>query len=69
VTLGLTSQRELDAVVAKAAKAAGIEAPTDTRLEGDREALIEQLRNERDNVQTGTETVLSDVDALFGKRS
>lgn len=48
VTLGLSSQRELDAVVAKAAKAAGIEAPTDTRLEGDREALIEQLRAERD---------------------
>jgi hypothetical protein len=48
VTLGLCSQRELDALVTKAAKAAGIEAPTDTRLEGDREALIEQLRAERD---------------------
>jgi hypothetical protein len=48
VTLGLTSQRELDAVVAKAAKAAGIEAPTDERLAGDREALIEQLRAERE---------------------
>lgn len=47
VTLGLTSQRELDAAVAKAAKAAGIEAPTDDRIEGDRAALIEQLRNER----------------------
>ena len=48
VTLGLTTQRELDAAVAKAAKAAGIEAaPTDHRLEGDREALIEQLRAER----------------------
>jgi uncharacterized protein len=47
VTLGLTTQRELDAAVVKAAKAAGIEAPTDTRLEGDREALIEQLRAER----------------------
>lgn len=47
VTLGLCSQRELDAVVARAAKAAGIEAPTDTRLEGDREALIEELRAER----------------------
>ena len=70
VTLGLTSQRELDATIAKAAKAAGMEAPVDTRLEGDREALLEQLRNERDNVQTGApETVLSDVDALFGKRS
>jgi hypothetical protein len=47
VTLGLTTQRELDALVAKAAKAAGIEAPVDNRLEGDREALIEQLRAER----------------------
>ncbi len=48
VTLGLTSQRELDAVVAKAAKAAGIEAPVDNRLEGDREALIVELRHERE---------------------
>jgi hypothetical protein len=48
VTLGLTSQRELDAAVAKAAKAHGLEAPVDTRLEGDREALIQQLRDERD---------------------
>src|SRR6201999_931315 len=45
VTLGLTSQRELDAAVAKAAKAAGVAGPVDTRLEGDREALIEQLRH------------------------
>jgi hypothetical protein len=48
VTLGLCSQRELDAAVAKAAKAAGIEAPTDTRFEGDREALIEELRAQRE---------------------
>ena len=48
VTLGLASQRELDALVVKAAKAAGIEAPVDTRLEGDREALIGQLRAERE---------------------
>lgn len=48
VTLGLCSQRELDALVAKAAKAAGIEAPVDNRLEGDREALIEELRAQRD---------------------
>jgi uncharacterized protein len=68
VTLGLTSQRELDSVVAKAAKAAGLEAPTDVRLEGDREALLEQLRNERDVAQRGGDDVLSDVEALFGKR-
>ena len=49
VTLGLSSQRELDAIVAKAAKAAGIEpAPQDHRLAGDREALITELRAERE---------------------
>jgi len=48
VTLGLTSQRELDATVAKAAKAAGLEAPVDTKYEGDREALIVELRAERE---------------------
>jgi hypothetical protein len=74
VTLGLTSQRELDAVVAKAAKAAGIEAPVDTRLEGDREALISQLRHERDHSgqpapAASDSSLLSDVDALFGKRN
>ena len=70
VTLGLTSQRELDAVVAKAAKAAGIEAQPDSRLEGDREALISQLRHEREHGHQIVETggVLSDVDALFGKK-
>ena len=46
VTLGLTSQRELDATVAKAAKAAGMEAPTDTRFEGDRAALIQTSARE-----------------------
>jgi hypothetical protein len=68
VTLGLTSQRELDAVVAKAAKAAGIEAPVDTRLDGDRAALITQLRQERETASHAGEAALSDVDALFGKR-
>ena len=50
VTLGLCSQRELDAIVAKAAKKAGIEEEVheDTRLGGDREALIEELRAERE---------------------
>jgi hypothetical protein len=79
VTLGLSSQRELDAIVAKAAKAAGIEAPVDTRLEGDREALISQLRHEREHGTQVTPAtaaatpadsrLLSDVDALFGKRN
>jgi hypothetical protein len=47
VTLGLCSQRELDATIAKAAKAAGLAPQVDTRFEGDREALIDQLRTER----------------------
>ena len=55
VTLGLCSQRELDAIVARAAKSAGIEAPTDTRLEGDREALIESLRAERELAARGAD--------------
>jgi hypothetical protein len=48
VTLGLCSQRELDAIVAKAAKSAGSEGPAlDPRGAGDREKLIEELRAER----------------------
>ncbi len=71
VTLGLTTQRELDAAVAKAAKSAGIEAaPTDHRLEGDRTALIEQLRAERDqlarDIENGGREPISDANALFG---
>lgn len=49
VTLGLTSQRELDAAVARAAKLAGLEAQVaDPRMESEREALIEELRKERE---------------------
>ena len=48
VTLGLTTQRELDAQVAKAAKKAGIEAPVDDRMDTDREALLEELKAERE---------------------
>ena len=50
VTLGLCAQRELDAIVAKAAKKAGIvsDGLDDVRLGDDREALIEELRAERD---------------------
>jgi hypothetical protein len=51
VTLGLCSQRELDAMVAKAAKKAGIEediGARDARFGSDRDALIEELRAERD---------------------
>ena len=55
VTLGLTSQRELDAAVAKAAKASGQEAPVDTRLAGDREALINELRAQREQATRDAE--------------
>jgi len=62
VTLGLTTQRELDAAVAKAAKAAGLAAPTDTRFEGDRDALIEQLRQEREQHVRDAEAALANAD-------
>jgi hypothetical protein len=61
VTLGLCSQRELDGLVAKAAKAAGIEAPVDDRLEGDREALIGELRAQRDAAHLAADTVHAEV--------
>ena len=51
VTLGLCSQRELDAMVAKAAKKAGLEedpVARDARFGSDREALITELRAERE---------------------
>ncbi|MBV1917421.1 MAG: DUF1013 domain-containing protein, partial [Sphingomonadaceae bacterium] len=50
VTLGLCSQRELDFVVAKAAKKAGLvdDAVSETDIGDDREALIEELRAERE---------------------
>ncbi|MBY0521578.1 MAG: DUF1013 domain-containing protein [Sphingomonas sp.] len=73
VTLGLCSQRELDAIVAKAAKAAGLEAPVDNRLEGDRAALITELRAEREQAARDAESAaqgqLTDEEALFGKSS
>lgn len=51
VTLGLCSQRELDAVVAKSAKRAGVEAaPVEEAFTAsdDRQALIDELRAERE---------------------
>jgi hypothetical protein len=59
VTLGLCSQRELDAAVAKAGKAAGLEAPVDNRLAGDREALINELRLEREQAAREAEQAAS----------
>jgi uncharacterized protein len=50
VTLGLCAQRELDAIVAKAAKKAGVvdDGSDAVRLGDDREALLTELRAERD---------------------
>jgi hypothetical protein len=69
VTLGLCSQRELDALVTRAAKKAGIEAPTDNRLAGDREALIAELRLERDAANRRAEEALREEEALFSTPS
>lgn len=62
VTLGLCSQRELDALVAKAAKKAGIEAVPDAGVEDDRAALIVELRAEREAAQREAEAELAGVD-------
>ena len=64
VTLGLCSQRELDAIVSKAAKKAGIDnvAVEDGRLGTDREALLEQLRSERDDAAKKAEAALNGED-------
>ena len=62
VTLGLTSQRELDAAIIKAQKAAGMEARVDTRLDGDREALITELRAEREQHHRDAEAALAAAD-------
>ena len=59
MTLGLTSQRELDAAVAKAAKARGAEAPVDTTFNEDRAALIEELRAERETHAREAEAALA----------
>ena len=63
VTLGLTSQRELDAAVAKAQKAAGMEARQDTRLDSDRASLIEELRAEREAHAREAEAALAAAEA------
>ena len=65
VTLGLCSQRELDAVVAKAAKKAGIdanaEAPADST--DDKAALIEELRAEREAAAKAASEAAQEVEA------
>lgn len=67
VTLGLCSQRELDAMVAKAAKKAGIEPEVqeDVKLGSEKEALIEELRRERDQAHADAEAALAAEAAAF----
>jgi uncharacterized protein len=64
VTLGLCSQRELDFIVGKAAKKAGIDntAAEDVRLGSDREALIEELQAERAEERRKAEAALNGED-------
>jgi len=57
VTLGLCSQRELDALVAKAMKATGQQDEDPGRIAGERDALIEQLRAEREAAARAAEAV------------
>ena len=69
VTLGLCSQRELDAIAAKAAKKAGIESVVveDSRLGSDREALISQLHAERDESRRKAEALLNGEEEVEAK--
>jgi hypothetical protein len=61
VTLGLCSQRELDALVAAVAKKAGITAEVDSRLDSDRASMLEQLKAEREAAaRAGTAADLPD---------
>ena len=65
VTLGLCSQRELDGIVAKAAKAVGPEeqAANDLRGANDRANLIEELRAERDTNQKAAADAAQEAEA------
>ncbi len=67
VTLGLASQRELDAMVATAAKKAGIDTSVDPeKAEAQRAALINQLQAERHAVGTIPTEALT-AETLFKK--
>jgi hypothetical protein len=62
VTLGLTSQREMDALVAAAAKKAGIDMSVDPeKAAADRAALINQLQAERHAAANAPETPVSNT--------
>jgi hypothetical protein len=75
VTLGLCSQRELDAAVARAAKRAGNEpdaAEVAAERADDRERLIEELRAERDNASKAAVEAAQEAEAeawLTAKRA
>lgn len=60
VTLGLTTQREMDALVTAAAKKAGIEtAPDIAKLGEDRAALVAELQAEREAAARAAEAAAS----------
>lgn len=61
VTLSLTTQRELDALVAAAAKKAGI-VHVDTTFGADREAMLGQLRAERDATALAAQVASGEVE-------
>jgi hypothetical protein len=62
VTLGLTSQREMDSLVAAAAKKAGIDMSVDPeKAAADRAALINQLQAERYAAANAPETPVSNT--------
>ena len=64
VTLGLCSQRELDAIVARAAKKAGIvdEVGEDTRIGDDKQALIEELHAERERAAAAAQEAAQEAE-------
>ena len=66
VTLGLCSQRELDALVATAAKKAGIE-KIDATFEHDRDELLEVLRKEREDAARMAQDMLDGADGEAGE--
>lgn len=65
VTLGLCSQRELDAMVAKAAKKAGVveEAEAVVADTSDRDKLIAELRAERDSAEKAAAEAAQEAEA------
>jgi hypothetical protein len=65
VTLGLCSQRELDGIVARAAKKSGVadDGADDFRLGDDREALIEELRAEREAASKAASEAAQEAEA------